>query len=264
MDTIDLRAFAAPIHPFANALIIFLLPSAPVIVPHFLTKPKSTTMNPFKIGSIKPLLLCCAIWIYHAGISSAQTANTSPKNEFKIGYGVFSLTELGLDFADAVGTGIGSALSLAVGEYASILINGQPTNVQITRIKHSTRYYGTLQVGYGRIIKKRLCLGVHASHTQIAFADKVYYSNGSTRTYQDRLNFSQLYGRIDFNYILQPRFQMYSGVMAGGIYFFESGEYYWAAHVNALGFRFGKKHAFYTELGLGVSSTLTAGYSHRF
>ena len=52
--------------------------------------------------------------------------------------------------------------------------------------------------------------------------------------------------------------------MGGGIYDIKYDNFSWAAHVHFLGFRFGKSHAFYTELGLGFSSTLTAGYSAKF
>jgi hypothetical protein len=188
----------------------------------------------------------------------------SNRQEFRAGYGVLSGIEVGLGFADAVGTAIGSSLALAVGETISIIVNGQPANVTVTSIDHKDVYYGTFSGNYNYYLTRRLSLGVQGSYTPIDFKDVVYYSNGQRQSYHNRYNILQLYGRLDFHYIDRPRFQMYSGIMAGGIYIIEDSTSSWAGHVNLLGFRFGKKHAFYTELGLGFSSTLAAGYSVRF
>lgn len=208
---------------------------------------------------IIPILLTLAL---HSGL--CQAGINYNRQEVKLGYGILSGTEIGLGFANTVGTAIGSAFALEVGDIASILINGQPTNVTITRIDNKDIYYGTFQINYNRFVKKRLSLGLQASYTPVNFRNVVYYSNGTSRAYNDIFDFAQLYGRLDFHYLLKPRFQMYSGIMAGGIYLFDSGDYWWAAHVNLLGFRFGRYRAFYTELGLGFSSTLTVGYSAKF
>jgi hypothetical protein len=208
---------------------------------------------------IIPILLTLAL---NSGL--CQAGINYNRHEVKLGYGILSGTEIGFGFANAIGTSIGSSLGLAVGDIASILINGQRTDVTITRIDHKDIYYGTFQINYNRFVSKRLSLGVQASYTPINFRNVVYYSNGTSRAYNAIFDFAQLYGRLDFHYLLNPRFQMYSGLMAGGIYLFDDGDYWWAAHVNLLGFRFGKSHAFYTELGLGFSSTLTVGYSARF
>jgi hypothetical protein len=211
----------------------------------------------------KLLVLCIVLLLINASKTSAQIADIElSKKEFKVGYGILSIPELAISIGNSLGVAIGSSLGLAVGDIVSTLVNGQPTNVKITKIEGDLIWYGTFQVGYNRFVKKRLSLGLQASYTPMLFKDVVYYSDGSTRTYSSKSAFAQLYGRLDFHYIQKPRFQMYSGLLVGGLSDFTN--LTWAAHLNFLGFRFGKSHAFYTELGFGFSSMITMGYSKRF
>lgn len=219
---------------------------------------------------IKHIILSCLILPLSMQLTYGQNTLTRTqiaddyKREFKLGYGVASVPEFAFAFVNVIGVAIGSTLGLAVGDIVSIIVNGQRTNVTITRIEDKSHLYGTFQVGYNRFVNKRLSLGVQASYTPIRFNNIVYYSNNTTSTSTSRADFAQLFGRLDFHYIQKPRFQMYSGIMAGGLYVVSTQDFAWAAHANLLGFRFGKSHAFYTELGFGFSSTLTAGYSAKF
>jgi hypothetical protein len=213
----------------------------------------------------KTLIFCFLLLLFNHFMVFAQVADpVLPKREFKVGYGIVSIPELFISIGNSLGVAIGSSLGLAVGDIVSILVNGQSTNVKITKIEGDLIWYGTFQVGYNRFVKKRLSLGLQASYTPMLFKDVVYYSDGSTRNYSSKTAFAQLYGRLDFHYIQKPRFQMYSGLLAGGLYVLDSKDITWVVHANLLGFRFGKSHAFYTELGFGFSSMITMGYSARF
>lgn len=187
------------------------------------------------------------------------------RHEFKAGYGLLSGAEVGFTFANAIGTAIGSGLGLVVGDVVSILVNGQPTNVTITGIDTDEKFYGTVMAGYNYFPIRRVSLGVQASYTPIVFKNTVYYSNNTRSVSRRSYNIFQFYGRLDFHYVLRSRFQMYSGIMGGLVYYpQDGGNTGWVPHLNLLGFRFGKKHALYTELGVGFSSTLSMGYSSRF
>ena len=187
------------------------------------------------------------------------------RHEFKAGYGLLSGAEVGFSFANAIGTAIGTGLGLVVGEVVSILVNGQSTNVTVTRIDTDDKFYGTVMAGYNYFPIRRISLGVQACYTPIVFKNTVYYSNNTRAVSRSSYNIFQFYGRLDFHYVLRPRFQMYSGIMGGLAYYpQDGGNTGWVPHLNLLGFRFGKKHALYTELGLGFSSTLSMGYSSRF
>ena len=165
-------------------------------------------MKTHHFSYFKSILLSCLLFLINNNLIFGQTVNDY-KHEFKLGYGVLSLPEIGLSFGNAIGVSIGSTLGLAVGDYVSIIVNGQRTNVTITRIENKSHLYGTFQVGYNRFVKKRLSLGLQGSYTPIRFKDVVYYSNGSSRTYTSRADYAQMFGRMDFHYILKPRFQMY-------------------------------------------------------
>jgi hypothetical protein len=188
-----------------------------------------------------------------------------PKKEVKVGYGVASFPEIGGSLAFGLGTALGAVVGLGVGDVITVLVGGQPQNITVTRIEDKSTFYGTFQVGYNRFVKKRLSLGFQANYTPFVLSNIVYYSNGtSSISNRQSLYFIQAFGRLDFHYVLKPRFQMYSGLLAGTLYSSDTRSFFLSAHANLLGFRFGKSHAFYTELGLGFSSTLTAGYSARF
>lgn len=196
--------------------------------------------------------------------SNVATAQTELKNEFKVGYGVVSLPEIGASLGNVIGVSLGANLGLAVGDVVSVLVNGTPRNVTVTQIESNNRFYGTFQAGYNRYLNKRLSLGLQANYTSIDFKTTVYYSNGTQNTTTTDVDFAQLFGRLDVHYVQKPKFQMYSGIAAGAIYVLQDNTSGFAAHVNLLGFRIGKNNAIYGEFGIGYSSTFTVGFSKRF
>lgn len=198
--------------------------------------------------------------------AAALVAPSMPdySSELKVGYGVLSGAEIGFSLASAIGTGLGASLGLAIGDEVSILISGVPTNVTITRIENDDTYYGTAMVGYNFFPARWVSLGFQANYTPVVGSSTVDYSNGTSNSFRESYGIFQLYGRLDFHYVSRPRFQMYSGIMGGYLFIPQSGDSGWVPHLNLLGFRFGGENAFYTELGLGLSSTLSVGYSRKF
>lgn len=179
----------------------------------------------------KSILLSILLILISNNIIFGQAVNDY-KHEFKLGYGVLSIPEMGIGFGLAVVSGI-------------------------FRLNDKINLNGTLQVGYNRFVRPKLSLGIQASYTSISVKEG---RTGNTVHH----GFPALYGRFDIHYVNKPRFQMYSGLMGGGMYDIKYDNLSWVAHINFLGFRFGKSHAFYTELGSGFSSTLTVGYSAKF
>ena len=211
----------------------------------------------------KPLFLLLFLLVMKLQMAFSQT-NAYPRREFKLGYGVASGVEGMALIGNVLGTTIGVAITEGVGDYVSILVNGQPQTVRVTKIENKPTLYGSFMVNYNKFVANRLSLGIQGSYTPMFFKNTVYYSNNTTKVYSDRLDITQLYGRFDFHYIKKPRFQMYSGLMAGGLYVKQYDILDWAFHANLLGFRFGQSRALYAEFGLGFSSFVSAGYSARF
>lgn len=205
------------------------------------------------------LMLCCTI--------GSTTLFAQSKNEVKLGYGVISGTELMGSFGSALGTFLGTSIGLAVGDVVSIIVNGKPTSVTIKEIEQDSKLWGTFYAGYHRYLTKRWSLGAQVNYNPMRFDHTVFYSNGaSSKSIGDRADFISLYGRADFNYVARPKFQFYSGLMAGGITDIQdvSEGVIFAAHLTALGFRFGQKHAVNAELGIGFGPLLSIGYAYRF
>jgi len=191
----------------------------------------------------KQVLLLIMILISTGNYIAAQTTTPESRHEFRAGYGVLSGTEVGIAFGYGLGSAIGSAIFGGSQSADPVLC-------------------GTFSANYNYFLNKRLSFGVQGGLTPIYFPDGAY--NSQRNTNYNWLHVLQGYARLDVHYVTRPRFQMYSGIMAGGILLTEDDNAYWAGHVNLLGFRFGRKQAFYTELGLGFSSTLAAGYAVRF
>lgn len=195
----------------------------------------------------------------------APLLSGDPRNEFKIGYGVWAGAEIGASFGYALGTALGASIAVGIGDVVSIIVDGVPTNVTVTRIEDDSKYYGAALLNYNRFMGRRASWGLQASYAPLIFKSTVYYSNGhvsTTETY--RVDILQMYARFDFRYVLRSKFQMYSGIMAGALFVPQEGNAAFAPHINLLGFRFGRKGALYAELGIGLSSIFSAGYSARF
>jgi hypothetical protein len=202
--------------------------------------------------------------ILHTSAYTAPLLSGDPRNEFKIGYGLLSGAEIGVSLGHGVGTALGAVISLGIGDVVSIIVDGVPTNVTVTRIEDDSKYYGAAILNYNRG-GRRASWGLQASYAPLIFKSIVYYSNGSVSTTEPyRVDLLQTYARFDYRYILRPKFQMYSGLMAGMLFELQGGGAVFAPHVNLFGFRFGQKSALYAELGIGLSSFISAGYSARF
>lgn len=181
------------------------------------------------------------------------------KNEWYLSYGPpgYSGTEAGISFT-----------------------YGITDNKERTPKKEEHTYLGTIQVGYQRLLGKRLMLGLEIQFNRVVI-------NGSTSNVQDyfrRTEFLQPQLRLDYRYISRPKFQMYSGIALGLMFskdrlieYDASGNVVFSRnavwkfnsdgvpyHLNLLGFRFGRKTAFFTEMGLGFNSLARVGLTSRF
>lgn len=123
-------------------------------------------------------------------------------------------------------------------------------------------------LGYKRAIANRWMLGLD-----------VYYQSRQTDVYINdipdgslRDSYLTIGVGTDYHYISTNWFQMYSGL--GVAYTFNGTQYtgssnefsdsqtsYLNFHINALGFRFGKAFALFTELGFGYKGLIHAGLS---
>jgi len=200
-----------------------------------------------------------------ACLCSAQTTTLDPadsrlkKNEWYVSYGPpgYSGTEAGISFT-----------------------YGRTDGKERTSEKEEQTYFGTVQLGYQRLLGKRITVGLEIQYNRVVI-------NGTTNAVQDyfrRSEFLQPQLRFDYRYISRPKFQMYSGVALGLMFskdrtigydpsgnvtsdrktvweFNSDGVPY---HLNLMGFRFGRKTAFFSELGLGFNSLARVGVTSRF
>lgn len=196
--------------------------------------------------------------------ATPSSSNDAFRNEFKMGYGWLSGAEFAVGFGYGLASVLGTSISIGIGDVVSIIVDGVPTNVTVTRLEDDSKYYGAALLNYNRFAGKRASFGLQASYAPLFFKSIVHYSNGRTSTEESRADIVQVYARFDYRYILKPRFQMYSGVMAGWLLELQYGDSGFAPHINLLGLRFGQKGALYAELGIGLSSIFSAGYSARF
>ena len=213
---------------------------------------------------MKKTIFCTLLLVSTLGIHTLTAQN---KNELKVGYGVVSGTEIGASIGSVLGTAIGASIGLAVGDVVSVLVSGVPTNVTITKIEQDATFWGTFYVGYNHYVTKRWSIGVQGNYNPIRIGNKVYYSNGTSSSVgAERYDFLSLYARTDFNYVARPKFQLYSGILAGGMIDLSrtSDGINFAPHVTILGFRFGQKSALNVEFGMGLGPFISAGYSARF
>ncbi len=186
-------------------------------------------------------------------------------NEFKIAYGVASGTEIGVALGSAIGASLGASIGIGIGDVVSIIVSGVPTNVTVVEVKtEQTPYFGTALLGYQRYLSKRVSVGTQFNYNPIRQVTKVTYSNGVTSENIYQYHYISLYARLDFNYVVQPKFQLYSAIMAGGMVELSESEWYFAPHLTVLGFRFGRDNALSAELGIGLGPLIALGYSRKF
>lgn len=188
------------------------------------------------------------------------------KNEFKAGYGLGSGTEIAVGIGSAIGTAIGASLGLAIGDVVSVLVNGTPTNVTITAIESDSRLLGTFQLGYNRYLSKRFSVGLQGNYNPFSLGYVIKYSNGTQSTTETKYAFTSLLGRLDYNYIAKPKFQLYSGLMGGGMVDLKHTDegVIPFGHLVVLGLRFGNQNALNLEGGIGLGPLISAGYSRKF
>lgn len=141
--------------------------------------------------------------------------------------------------------------------------------------------FGTAHIGYNRHFGKRFSMGLEMQYNRWVVDG---LTSGGEREYSYRVHVLQPQLRADFRYISRPKFQMYSGA-AVGLMFGKSRSLDYDAsgnvveerisswelngdgvpfHFNLIGLRFGKKTAFFTEIGIGFNSLLRGGVSTRF
>lgn len=102
---------------------------------------------------------------------------------------------------------------------------------------------GTTSISYNRRINNRISIGAQANYTLIKNSELKHI----------------IYplAKFDFRYINKPAFEMYSSAMAG-LMTIEDG---FPFHITGLGFRHGKQHALFYELGFGFGHIISVGYS---
>lgn len=141
--------------------------------------------------------------------------------------------------------------------------------------------FGTAHIGYNRHFGKRFSMGLEMQYNRWVVDG---LTSGGEREYSYRVHVLQPQLRADFRYISKPKFQMYSGA-AVGLMFGKSRSLDYDAsgnvveerispwelngdgvpfHFNLIGLRFGRKTAFFTEIGIGFNSLLRGGVSTRF
>jgi hypothetical protein len=187
-------------------------------------------------------------------------------NELRLGYGGPSGTEVGITVASALGTALGAGIALTIGDVVSVIINGEPMDVTVEDIETDNRSFGTFTLAYNRHLSQRFSLGMQANYNPFTIDNVVTYSEGDPTTISNRYDFFSLYGRVDFRYVAQPKFELYSGIMLGGITNLSNPDrkISLAPHINLLGFRVGQRHAFFGEFGLGLGPILSGGYAVKF
>lgn len=203
-----------------------------------------------------------------AGLSSAQNSLDPgdyrlKKNELYASYGPppLSGTEIGVTVAYAILDGVFDAI-LGTSDHED----------------YSS--FGTAQIGYTRLLSERFSLGLEVQYNRVVIDG----SSGGVLEYSHRLHIVQPQLRLDYRYISRPRFQMYSGGAVGLMFGKGRTIQYDASgnvtsddtdpwdfnsdgipfHINLMGFRFGRKTAFFTELGIGFNSLIRVGVASRF
>ena len=121
-------------------------------------------------------------------------------------------------------------------------------NLQIQSLRSQGQLYNTLLVSYNYFIKERVSIGM-----QLNYSSLMHPNDALVGTQSNLLN---LFSRFDYYHVKRDNFQAYSGLIVAT----DSRSILKTVYFNLLGLRFGKKHAFFTELGMGI----TAGYSATF
>ncbi|MDF3027300.1 MAG: uncharacterized protein K0S23_1607 [Fluviicola sp.] len=132
----------------------------------------------------------------------------------------------------------------------------------------NNRYIPAFGLGYKLAVADRWTVGV-AGYFESDQSD-VYYDNMRDGTL--RHSYFTIGLGTDYHYISRKWFQMYSGLEVactiGGVNYDgvneeiqESKYRYFNFQLEALGFRFGKSFAFFTEIGFGYKGVIHAGLS---
>lgn len=204
-------------------------------------------------------------WIILVATFFFNGALLAQTNEFRIGYGIPSGTEIGVSLATSIGSALGANIGIGIGDVVSIIIEGVPTNVTVVDIRQDNQWYGTALIGYQHYLSRRLSLGAQVNYNPMRITNTVHYSNGFSSTSTEQYDFLSLYARLDFRYVARPKFELYSAIMGGAITDLrESGNINFAPHVTVLGFRIGQQHGFFSEFGLGLGPLFSAGYGVKF
>ncbi|HMO38286.1 MAG TPA: hypothetical protein PKC76_03220 [Saprospiraceae bacterium] len=205
------------------------------------------------------------IWSILIAIFLFSGALLAQTNEFKIGYGIPSGTEIGVSLATSIGSALGANIGIGIGDVVSIIVSGVPTEVTVVDISQDNQWYGTALIGYQHHLNRRLSLGAQFNYNPMRITNTIRYSNDFTSTSTQQYDFVSLYARFDFRYVARPKFELYSAILAGAITDLrESGNINFAPHVTVLGFRIGQQHGFFTEFGLGLGPLFSASYGIKF
>ena len=193
--------------------------------------------------SLRPVLvLTLAIFIL-APAGFGQTRH----HDLSLSYGVLSSDQLTDIFEDIV------TIVLTFGTFGK-------TDQEFTGVPFLTYHYSAnSRFGFGAAI------GGYSSSGRLAFG------GDDVGTFKERNTIAAV--ELDYHWILQPSFQMYSGAGVGVRY--RKGTYVTtesdtiskvlpAFHLNALGIRFGRKIGFFLEMGIGYKGLLSGGLNAQF
>ena len=133
--------------------------------------------------------------------------------------------------------------------------------------REKTNYYGALNVSYTYRFNRKISLGITGGIT----GNKGYSSNIYTdsRIKDDRLYFYIL-PTFRYHWFTRPNFSLYSSVGLGAYFLRNNVDdkvYHrtrFAYQVNYLGIEYGKRFAFFTELGIGYTGVIMVGGRYHF
>lgn len=109
--------------------------------------------------------------------------------------------------------------------------------------------FGTLCLSYSRRIHNKMSVGANVTYLPY----RSYFNNSR----KSRIEHSVLpFVKFDYRYIVEPKFELYSSASITYIWFL--------SHLTFIGCKWGSKHAFFAELGLGGGQLASAGYAFKF
>lgn len=187
------------------------------------------------------------------------TANVQGQQEWRVGLGI----------NDQAGQAPNSQNSSLLGQvfgvaFTSILSPSSNPNTVVRVVEATTQDEVSLNLSlaYSHLISQRFSLGIQLNYNPLTRTHTDRLSNGFTRRRSEKLQVLSLAGRIDYRYVVNPRFQLYSSMLLGAASNLSAATYgktYF--HFFPLGLRFGEQNAFWAEFGFGTGPVISLGYA---